>query len=123
MPLNVGADHQLGSPTAPVMGLPHPAVMQGPRPGMPPVQHPPGMPGPHLPPFISPPNMPPQMMPRGPMFPPDRFRMQMPFPPRGPAVHRHPFMGPGGVVDRGGPRFQNDRPGFGCPPHFHRGGW
>ncbi|XP_042269320.1 SR-related and CTD-associated factor 4-like [Thunnus maccoyii] len=120
--LDAGTDNQLGSPTAPVMTLPGPPVMQGPRLGMPPLQHPPGMPNPHLPPFLSPPNMPPQMMPGGPMFPPDRFRMPMPFPPRGPPFHRHPSMGPEGMGDREGMHFRNGRPGFGCPP-FHRGRW
>ncbi|XP_070685677.1 SR-related and CTD-associated factor 4-like [Pempheris klunzingeri] len=122
---DVGTDSQLGSPTAPVMTLPGPGVMQGPRPGMPPLQPPPGMPNPHLPPFLSPPNMPhmpPQMMAGGPMFPPDRFRMPIPFPPRGPPFHRHPPMGPEGMDDREGRHFRNGRPGFGCPP-FHRGRW
>ncbi|GAA6232728.1 splicing factor, arginine/serine-rich 15-like isoform X1 [Lates japonicus] len=124
-PSDTGSDNQLGSPGAPVMTLSGPAVMQGPRPGMPPLQPPPGMPSPHLPPFLSPPNMPhmpPQMMPGGPMFPPDRFRMPMPFPPRGPPFHRHPSMGPEGMDDREGRHFRNGRPGFGCPP-FHRGRW
>ncbi|XP_071352742.1 SR-related and CTD-associated factor 4-like isoform X1 [Trachinotus anak] len=122
---DAGSDNQLGSPAAPVMTLPGPAVIQGPRPGMPPLQPPPGMPNPHLPPFLSPPNMPhmpPQMMPGGPMFPPDRFRMPMPFPPRGPPFHRHPSMGPEGMDNRDGRHFQNGRPGFGCPP-FQRGRW
>ncbi|CAK6968907.1 SR-related and CTD-associated factor 4-like [Scomber scombrus] len=118
---DIGTDNPLGSPTATVMTLPGPPVMQGPRLGMPPLQHPPGMPNPHLPPFLAPPNMPPQMMPGGPMFPPDRFRMPMPFPPRGPPFHRHPSMGPEGMGDREGMHFQNGRQGFGCPP-FHRGG-
>ncbi|XP_051255420.1 SR-related and CTD-associated factor 4 isoform X2 [Dicentrarchus labrax] len=124
-PSDVGTDNQLGSPVAPGMTLSGPGVMQGPRPGMPPMQPPPGMPNPHLPPFLSPPNMPhmpPEMMPGGPMFPPDRFRMPMPFPPRGPPFHRHPSMGPEGMNDREGRHFRNGRPGFGCPP-FHRGRW
>lgn len=124
-PSDLGTDNLLGSPAAPVMTLPGPGVMQGPRPGMPPLRPPPGMPNPHLPPFLSPPNMPhmpPQMMPRGPMFPPDRFRMPMPFPPRGPPFHRHPPMGPEGMDDREGRHFRNGRAGFGCPP-FHRGRW
>lgn len=125
-PSDPGTDKQLGSPAPPVMTLPGPAVMQGPRPVMPPLQRPPGMPNPHhLPPFHSPPNMPhmpPQMMARGPMFPPDRFRMPMPFPPRGPPFHRHPPMRPEGLVDRDGRHFRNGRPGFGYPP-FHRGRW
>ncbi|XP_045930594.1 SR-related and CTD-associated factor 4-like isoform X2 [Micropterus dolomieu] len=124
-PSDAGTNNQLGSPAPPVMNLPGPGVMQGPRPGMPPLQPPPGMTNPHLPPFLSPPNMahmPPQMMPGGPMFPPDRFRMPMSFPPRGPPFHRHPSMGPEGMDEREGGHFQNGRPGFGCPP-FHRGRW
>lgn len=122
-PSDACTDNQLGSPAAPGM-LSGPGVMQGPRPGMPPLQHPPGMPNPHLPPFLPPPNMPhmpPQMMPGGPMFPPDRFRMPMPFPPRGPPFHRPP-MRPEGMDDRDGRHFRNGRPGFACPP-FPRGRW
>nr|XP_046245606.1 SR-related and CTD-associated factor 4-like isoform X2 [Scatophagus argus] len=118
-------DNQLGSPGAPVMTLPGLGVMQGPRPGMPPLQPPHSMPSPHLPPFLPPPNMPhmpPQMMPGGPVFPPDRFRMPMSFPSRGPPFHRHPSMGPEGVDDREGRHFRDGRPGFGCPP-FHKGRW
>ncbi|XP_033969164.1 SR-related and CTD-associated factor 4-like [Trematomus bernacchii] len=124
-PSDLGADIKLGSPTAPVMTLPGPGVMQGPRPGMPPMQPPPGMPNHHLPPFLSPPNMPPMpphMMPGGPMFPPNRFRMHMPFPPRGPPFHRPPPMGPEGMNDTEGRHFRNGRAGFGCPP-FIRGRW
>ncbi|KAF3847467.1 hypothetical protein F7725_020495 [Dissostichus mawsoni] len=124
-PSDLGADIKLGSPTAPMMTLPGPGVMQGPRPGMPPMQPPPGMPNHHLPPFLSPPNMPPMpphMMPGGPMFPPNRFRMHMPFPPRGPPFHRPPPMGPEGMNDTEGRHFRNGRAGFGCPP-FIRGRW
>ncbi|XP_049889605.1 SR-related and CTD-associated factor 4-like isoform X1 [Epinephelus moara] len=124
-PTDPGTGNQLGSPVGPVMTLPGPGIMQGPRPGMPPLQPPPVMPSPHLPPFLPPPNMahmPPQIMPGGPMFPPDRFRMAMPFPPRGPPFHRHPSMGPEGMDDREARHFRNGRAGFGCPP-FHRGRW
>ncbi|XP_039634059.1 SR-related and CTD-associated factor 4-like isoform X2 [Perca fluviatilis] len=124
-PSDPGSDNHLGSPGAPVMTMPGPGVMQGPRLGMPPLQPPPGMPNPHLAPFLSPPHMPhmpPQMMHRGPMFPPDRFRMPMPFPPRGPPFHQHPSMGHEGMDGREGRHFRNGRPGFGCPP-FHRGRW
>ncbi|XP_034405159.1 SR-related and CTD-associated factor 4-like isoform X2 [Cyclopterus lumpus] len=120
-PSDLATDNHLGSPAALGMALPATAVMQGPRLGM----SPPGMPNPHLPPFLSPPNMPhmpPQMMPGGPMFPPDRFRMPMPFPPRGPPFHRHPSMGPDGMHVREGGHFRNGRAGFGCPP-FQRGRW
>ncbi|XP_076002217.1 SR-related and CTD-associated factor 4-like isoform X2 [Genypterus blacodes] len=113
-----GADRQLGSPGAPVMGGPGPAGMQAP--GMPPMQHPPGMPPYHQPPNM--PHMPPQMMPRGPMYPPDRFRMPMPFPPRGPPFQRPHPMAPQEMDDREERHFQNGRPGFGFPP-FQRGRW
>ncbi|KAM9853089.1 SR-related and CTD-associated factor 4-like [Aulostomus maculatus] len=118
MASNVGVDNQLGSPTAPVMTLPGTTIMQGSRAVMPPLQSP-GIPNPHLSPFLhSPP-----MIPGGHIFPQDRFRLQMPFPPRGPPYHRHPFMGPEGMDDRGGPGFRMGRPGFGGPPPFHRGRW
>ncbi|XP_068441314.1 SR-related and CTD-associated factor 4-like [Clinocottus analis] len=121
----LSVDNQLGSPAAPGRALPGTGVMHGPRLGMPPLQPPHGMPNHHLPPFLSPPNMqhmPPQMIPGGPMFPLDRFRMPMPFPPRGPPFHRHPSMGPDGMQDREGRHFRNGRAGFGCPP-FQRGRW
>ncbi|KAM9733558.1 SR-related and CTD-associated factor 4-like isoform 2-T2 [Menidia menidia] len=118
-----GRCSQLGSPPLPVMTLPNHAVLQGPpRPGMS-LQHPPGLPGPHMPPFMSPPNMqhlPPQMLPGG--FPSSRFRMPMPFPPRGPPFQRYPAARPEGITDREGRPFGNGRPGFGCPP-FQRGRW
>ncbi|XP_072248218.1 SR-related and CTD-associated factor 4-like [Leuresthes tenuis] len=123
---DTGIGNQLGSPPAPVMTLPNHAIMQGPpRPGMPPLQPPPGMPNPHIPPFISPPNMqhmPPQMMPGGPAFPSNRFRIPVPFPPRGPPFQRYPSMRPESMNDREGRPFPNGRPGFGCPP-FQRGRW
>ncbi|XP_030601184.1 SR-related and CTD-associated factor 4-like isoform X2 [Archocentrus centrarchus] len=111
----------LGPRASPVMTLPSPAIMQGPRLGMPRLQPPPSLTNPHMPPFLSPPSMP-QMMPGGPMFPSDRFRMPMQFPPRGPPFHRHPSMGPESMNDREGRQFRNGRPGFGGPP-FHRGRW
>ncbi|CAJ1065110.1 SR-related and CTD-associated factor 4-like isoform X2 [Xyrichtys novacula] len=118
-------NNKLGVPPAPVMNLPGPGMMQGPGPGMPPLRPPPGMPNPHVPPFLPPSNMPhmhPQMMPGGPMFPMDRFRMPLPFPPRGPPFVQPPPMGPGGMDDRDGRHFQNVGPGFGGPP-FPRGRW
>ncbi|XP_047449510.1 SR-related and CTD-associated factor 4-like [Mugil cephalus] len=121
---DAGTSNHLGSPGPPVMTLPGPAIMQGPRPGMP-LQPPPGLPNHHVPPFLPPPNMPhmpPPMMPRGPMFPTDRFRMPMSFPPRGPPFHRHPSMGPEAMDDREARHFRNGRPEFACPP-FHRGRW
>lgn len=115
----------LGPRASPVMTLSSPAIMQGPRPGLPPLQPPPSLTNPHMPPFLSPATMqqmPPQMMPGGPMFPSDRFRMPMQFPPRGPPFHRHPSMGHDSMNDREGRQFRNGRPGFGCPP-FQRGRW
>ncbi|XP_056466528.1 SR-related and CTD-associated factor 4-like isoform X1 [Gadus chalcogrammus] len=109
-----GADSRLGSPGPQSMSVP-----PGHRPGMPPHMHspPPGMGNPHMPPFLPGPNMghvPPQMM-----YPPDRYHMHMPFPPRGPPFppRGHP-MGP----DRGGPFRNGGPPGFGGPP-FLRGRW
>ncbi|XP_026148618.1 SR-related and CTD-associated factor 4-like [Mastacembelus armatus] len=124
-PSDVSSDNQLGSLVAPVMNLPGTAVMHDARPTMPPLQPLPSMPNPHLPQFLSPPNMPhipPQLMPGGPMFPPDRFRMPIPLPSRGPPFHRHPPMRPEVMDDRDGGHFRNGRPGFGYPP-FHRGRW
>ncbi|XP_030008062.1 SR-related and CTD-associated factor 4-like [Sphaeramia orbicularis] len=114
---DTGSDHKLGSPTAPMMTLPSPPVMQVPRPGMPPLQPPPGIPNPHLPPFLPPPNiphMPPQMLPGGPMFPPDRFRIPLAFPPR-----RPPFQQPAMEVRP----FRNGRPLAFGPLPFPRGRW
>lgn len=115
------ADHE----GLPRMAPPGPGPMHGPRPGMPPMQHPATMPNPHLGPYLHPPNMahmPPGMVPGGSVFPPDRLRIPMPFPHRGPPFHRHPAMGPEVMGDRDGPRFQNGRPGFGYPG-FPRGRW
>ncbi|XP_012735036.2 SR-related and CTD-associated factor 4 [Fundulus heteroclitus] len=118
--------NHLGSPAAQVMMLPNPAVMQGPpRPGMPPLQPPLGMPNPHMRPFPGPPNMqrmPSQMMPGGPMFPSNRFRMPLPFPPQGPPFQRHPSMGQEIMNDGERGHFRAIRPGFGRPP-FQRGRW
>ncbi|XP_034024312.1 SR-related and CTD-associated factor 4-like [Thalassophryne amazonica] len=115
--LDVNSNSHLGSSAVPVMNLPGPTAMQGPRLGVPPLQHPPAMP--NLPTFVSPPNMshvPLPTMPTRPMFSPDRFRVRMPLLPHGPPYIRSHPMGPGGVDGRGG------RPGFGYTP-FHRGRW
>ncbi|XP_056139428.1 SR-related and CTD-associated factor 4-like isoform X2 [Lampris incognitus] len=118
-------DLHLGSPVAAVMNLPLPLDMQGLGPGMPHVQHSPGAPNPHLPPFLPLPNMPsipPQMMPGGPVFPPDRFRMQMPFHPHVPPFpQRHPLQ-PEEMDDRNGRLFRNGSPGFRYPT-YPRGRW
>ncbi|XP_061916997.1 SR-related and CTD-associated factor 4-like [Entelurus aequoreus] len=93
------SDPGLGKPADPELGSPEPAVMNLP-------------PGPyHRPP---PRFLPPQMMPGGPTFP--RFRMRLPFPPRGPVLPRPPFMGPPEGPFRG-------RPPFRGPVRFPRGGW
>ncbi|XP_017271933.1 SR-related and CTD-associated factor 4-like [Kryptolebias marmoratus] len=122
----INTGNQLGSPTAQVMPMPNPAVMQGPpRPGMPPLQPHPGMPNPHMRPFHSPQNMqhmPPQMMRGGPMFPPDRFRMSVPFPPRGPPFQRFPPPRPEIMDGRERGHFRTERPEFRYPP-FQRGRW
>ncbi|XP_077422319.1 SR-related and CTD-associated factor 4-like [Vanacampus margaritifer] len=104
------SDRQLSSPAIRLLAPP---------PGLPPVHPPHHHPPPNLPPFHSPP-----MMPAGPMFPQERFRMALPFPPRGPMLHRPPFMQQeGGMVRRAGPPFRG-RPGFGGPPPRQpRGGW
>ncbi|XP_041919350.1 SR-related and CTD-associated factor 4-like isoform X1 [Alosa sapidissima] len=124
------------------MSPPPTGGLLGARPGMIPLQRPPGPPPPfmpHFPPDMPPPNMPPMpppMMPRGPnpmMYrepPPGRFRMPMPHPPRDdflpppddfppgpmddfPPPHGPP-MGPEDVDDWEGPP----------PPPWHREpGW
>lgn len=118
--LGIQGPHRPGMQGPPRLG------MQGPpRPGMPPLQPPLGIPNPHMPPFPGPPNMqrmPSQMMPGGPMFPSDRFRMPMPFPPRGPPFQQHPSMGPEIMNDGERGHFRAVRPGFGRPP-FQRGRW
>ncbi|XP_061683339.1 SR-related and CTD-associated factor 4-like [Syngnathoides biaculeatus] len=115
------SDLQLGSPTGPAINP------QTPPPGLPPMRPPPPHhhhhPPPHVPPFLSPPNAPHPMMPGGPVFSQDRFRMSLPFPPRSPVVHRPPFLRPDGMMaGRAGPPFRG-RPGFRGPPRFPRGGW
>nr|XP_057935466.1 SR-related and CTD-associated factor 4-like isoform X2 [Doryrhamphus excisus] len=108
------SDPKLGSPKHTVMNLP------APQPGMPPLHPPP----PHMAPFLPPPNMAPQMMPGGLVLSPSRFRMHLPFPPRGPMLPRSPFAAPPevGMGARVGPPFRG-RPPFGGPPRIPRGGW
>lgn len=121
----VCTDNHLGSPVAPAMTLPGLGVLQGPRPGLPSLQPPPGMSSSHLPPFLPTPNMahmPPQMVPGGPIFASDRFRIPMPFPSRSPPFHRHPSMGPESMDEGEGRHFRDGRPGFGCPT-FQRARW
>lgn len=109
-------------PPAPVVGLQTPSTgLLGARPGLIPLQRPPGMPPPPLPrfPMMPPRHMPPHMMHRGPPPGPGGFGMppphgmKTPFPPPG-----H-FVRPGGGPGSGGPggpeenrdgrQFRNDR--------------
>lgn len=115
--------HPADSEGLPRMALAGPGSMHSPRPGVPPMQHPAVLPNPHLNLYLHPPNMPhipPGMVPGGPMFPPDRLRLAMPFPHRGPPFHRHPAMGAEIMDDRDGPHFQNGRFDH---PGFPRGRW
>uniref|UniRef100_A0AAY4E9I0 SR-related CTD-associated factor 4a n=1 Tax=Denticeps clupeoides TaxID=299321 RepID=A0AAY4E9I0_9TELE len=113
---------------------PPPGGLLGARPGMMPLQRPPGMPPSHMQRFPMPPphpNMPPmhpQMMPRAPPqimhrepppggfgMPPPPHPIRSPFPPPGPPgpLFMRP-RGPEGGDDReGGRPFRNERPGFG----------
>ncbi|MGH0138997.1 UNVERIFIED_CONTAM: hypothetical protein FKN15_068317 [Acipenser sinensis] len=131
--------NQAGAPGGPVMGLHPPSGgLLGARPGMIPLQRPPGVPPPHLQRFsLLPPRpnmpMPPQLMHRGPPPGPGGFGMLPPPGLRGPFSPHGPFVrpgGPGGPGGAGGPRgpegpedrdgrqFRNDRQGF--PPGRER---
>ncbi|KAJ8266665.1 hypothetical protein GJAV_G00133220 [Gymnothorax javanicus] len=139
MPPQMG--NQVG---APGMNMQPPSGgLLGARPGMIPLQRPPGVPPPHhmqrfpghppprpnMPPMPPPPMMhrgpPPQMPHREP--PPSGFGMPPPHPVRGPPFPPHgpPFMRPrgpdGGPDERDERPFRNERPGFGRerePEHF-----
>ncbi|XP_041127947.1 SR-related and CTD-associated factor 4-like [Polyodon spathula] len=140
LPQPMGAlGNQAGAPGGPVIGH-HPASggLLGARPGMIPLQRPPGVPPPHLQRFsLLPPRpnmpMPPQLMHRGPPPGPGGFGMLPPPGLRGPFSPHGPFVrpgGPGGPGGAGGPRgpdgpedrdgrqFRNDRQGF--PPGRER---
>ncbi|POI34337.1 hypothetical protein CIB84_001910, partial [Bambusicola thoracicus] len=112
-------------PPAPVVGLQTPSTgLLGARPGLIPLQRPPGMPPPPLQrfPMMPPRHMPPHMMHRGPPPGPGGFGMppphgmKTPFPPPG-----H-FVRPGGMPGSGGPsgpeenrdgrQYRNDRQTF-----------
>ncbi|MBN3286915.1 SFR15 protein, partial [Polyodon spathula] len=131
--------NQAGAPGGPVMSHHPPSGgLLGARPGMIPLQRPPGVPPPHLQRFsLLPPRpnmpMPPQLMHRGPppgpggfgMLPPPGLRG--PFSPHGPFVRPGGPSGPGGAggprgpdgpEDRDGRQFRNDRQGF--PPGRER---
>ncbi|XP_030648699.1 SR-related and CTD-associated factor 4 [Chanos chanos] len=111
-----------------------PGGLLGARPGIIPLQRPPGIPPPHMqqrypmpPPRPGMPPMPPQMMPRGPPQmmhrepPPGGFGMPPPHPVRGPypPPPGPPFIRPGGprgpegADDREGRPYQGERPGYG----------
>ncbi|XP_048840414.1 SR-related and CTD-associated factor 4 isoform X2 [Brienomyrus brachyistius] len=123
-----GMGNQVGAPP----GGPPSGGLLGARPGMIPLQRPPGVPPPHMqrfplhPPRPNMPPMPPQMMHRGPPQmmhrepPPGGFGMPPPHPIRGPfSPHGPPFLRPGGPRgpegpdEREGRPFRNERPGFG----------
>lgn len=110
-------------PPAPVVGLQTPSTgLLGARPGLIPLQRPPGMPPPPpLPrfPMLPPRHMPPHMMHRGPPPGPGGFGMppphgmKAPFPPPGHFVRPGGSGGPGGGGPEenrdGGRQFRNDR--------------
>lgn len=108
-------------PPAPVVGLQTPSTgLLGARPGLIPLQRPPGMPPPPpLPrfPMMPPRHMPPHMMHRGPPPGPGGFGMppphgmKTPFPPPGHFVRPGGSGGPGGGPEenRDGRQFRNDR--------------
>ncbi|XP_007424572.1 splicing factor, arginine/serine-rich 15 isoform X2 [Python bivittatus] len=116
-----------GVTPSPVIGLQAPSTgLLGARPGLIPLQRPPGMPPPHLQrfPMMPPRHMPPHMMHRGPPPGPGGFGMppphgmKGPFPPPGHFARPSgmPGGGPGGPEDnRDGRQFRNDRPPF--TPH------
>ncbi|KYO22758.1 splicing factor, arginine/serine-rich 15 isoform B [Alligator mississippiensis] len=114
-------------PPAPVVGLQTPSTgLLGARPGLIPLQRPPGIPPPPLQrfPLMPPRHMPPHMLHRGPPPGPGGFGMppphgmKNPFPPPGPFVRPGGGMsgsgGSGGPEDnRDGRQFRNDRQTFG----------
>ncbi|XP_028840517.1 splicing factor, arginine/serine-rich 15 isoform X2 [Denticeps clupeoides] len=136
-PAALGNENSDGYNSAQPLGnqaAPPPGGLLGARPGMMPLQRPPGMPPSHMQRFPMPPphpNMPPmhpQMMPRAPPqimhrepppggfgMPPPPHPIRSPFPPPGPPgpLFMRP-RGPEGGDDReGGRPFRNERPGFG----------
>nr|XP_015197487.1 PREDICTED: splicing factor, arginine/serine-rich 15 isoform X1 [Lepisosteus oculatus] len=123
---------QVGAPGGPVMNLQPPSGgLLGARPGMIPLQRPPGVPPPHMQRFpLLPPRpnmpMPPQMMHRGPPQllhrepPPGGYGIPPPHSLRGPFSPHGPFIRPGGPRgppegpdERDGRQFRSERPGFG----------
>ncbi|XP_066555928.1 SR-related and CTD-associated factor 4 isoform X1 [Amia ocellicauda] len=127
-----GIGNQVGAPGGPVMNLQPPSGgLLGARPGMIPLQRPPGVPPPHMPRFpLLPPRpnmpMPPQMMHRGPPQmmhrepPPGGYGMPPPHGMRGPFPPHGPFVRPGGprgppegAEERDSRQFRTERQGFG----------
>uniref|UniRef100_A0A6J0U0Q6 SR-related and CTD-associated factor 4 isoform X1 n=1 Tax=Pogona vitticeps TaxID=103695 RepID=A0A6J0U0Q6_9SAUR len=113
----------LGTPgvtTSPVMGVQTPSTgLLGARPGLIPLQRPPGMPPPHLQrfPMMPPRHVPPHMMHRGPPPGPGGFGMPPPHGMKGPFPPPGHFARPGGMPggpddNRDGRQFRNDRQPF-----------
>ncbi|KAF5927550.1 hypothetical protein HPG69_016189 [Diceros bicornis minor] len=101
--LNCGTQ---GVAPGPVIGLQAPSTgLLGARPGLIPLQRPPGMPPPHLQrfPLMPPRPMPPHMMHRGPPPGPGGFGMPPPHGMKGPFPPHGPFVRPGGMPGLGGP--------------------
>uniref|UniRef100_I3M4B4 SR-related CTD associated factor 4 n=1 Tax=Ictidomys tridecemlineatus TaxID=43179 RepID=I3M4B4_ICTTR len=95
-----------GVTPGPVIGLQAPSTgLLGARPGLIPLQRPPGMPPPHLQrfPLMPPRPMPPHMMHRGPPPGPGGFAMPPPHGMKGPFPPHGPFVRPGGMPGLGGP--------------------
>ncbi|XP_033088188.1 SR-related and CTD-associated factor 4 isoform X2 [Trachypithecus francoisi] len=95
-----------GVAPGPVIGLQAPSTgLLGARPGLIPLQRPPGMPPPHLQrfPLMPPRPMPPHMMHRGPPPGPGGFAMPPPHGMKGPFPPHGPFVRPGGMPGLGGP--------------------
>uniref|UniRef100_UPI00398F20B6 SR-related and CTD-associated factor 4 n=1 Tax=Pristiophorus japonicus TaxID=55135 RepID=UPI00398F20B6 len=110
--------NQSGTAHAPLLGVqpPSPGLL-GARPGLIPLQRPPGVPPPHLQRFpVAPPRpLLPHLLHRGPPPPgPGGFGVPPPHAMRGPFPPQNVFGRPGGAEDRDGRQFRNDRQGF--PP-------
>ncbi|XP_008105815.2 SR-related and CTD-associated factor 4 isoform X1 [Anolis carolinensis] len=106
-----------GTTPNPVIGLQTASTgLLGARPGLIPLQRPPGMPPPHLQrfPMMPPRHMPPHMMHRGPPPGPGGFGMPPPHGMKGPFPPPGHFARPGGPDDnnRDGRQFRNDRQPF-----------
>ncbi|XP_028321550.1 splicing factor, arginine/serine-rich 15-like isoform X2 [Gouania willdenowi] len=117
--------NHLGPPTAPppMLNMPNLPHLQGPRPGMPPMQPSPVMSNPHpFLPHLNIPRLPQQMMPARPMHPLERFRLPMAFAPGAAQFPRRPPMRPEMMNENFGRFFRHERPRFGFPG-FPRGRW